>query len=330
MPAAMFFSEERGLPLFKRGKVRDVYKPSDEHLIIVACDRISAFDHVLPTPVPGKGRILTQMSNFWFRKTEHIVPNHIVDFDPGPEWYPELDWYYEELRGRTVLVRNARPLVIEAIVRGYLSGSGWKEYREQGTVCGVVLPGGLEESARLPEPVFTPSTKAQSGHDENISFEQAAALVGRELAEQVRDTSLALYRFAAEYALERGIIIADTKFEFGLVDGGANEGVRAAKESRGTPQADAGEVAQGSAAHREAATGELILIDEILTPDSSRFWPADLYEPGRPQASFDKQFVRDYLESIHWNKEAPAPELPLDVVEKTREKYEEALRRLTA
>ncbi|MFH0915084.1 MAG: phosphoribosylaminoimidazolesuccinocarboxamide synthase [bacterium] len=293
MPAAMFASQERGLALHKRGKVRDVYKPSDEHLIIIACDRISAFDHVLPTPVPDKGRILTQMSNFWFAKTEHLIANHIVDPDPGPEWYPELDWYYDELDGRTVLVRNTRPLTIEAIVRGYLAGSGWKEYQSLGTVCGIGLPDGLRESDRLPEAIFTPSTKAESGHDENISFEEAAALESRDVAERVRQASLALYSFAVEHALERGIIIADTKFEFGLTN-----------------------------------TGELILIDEVLTPDSSRFWPAESYEPGGPQASFDKQFVRDYLESIRWNKELPAPPLPEDIVEKTLEKYQEGLRRL--
>jgi len=291
----MFESQQRGLALLRRGKVRDVYRPSDEHLIIVACDRISAFDHVLPTPIPDKGRILTQISNFWFGKTEHLVANHIVDPNPGPEWYPELDWYYDELDRRTVLVRNTQPLVIEAIVRGYLSGSGWKEYRRLGTVCGIPLPGGLEESDRLPEAIFTPSTKAQSGHDENISFERAVSLIGRETAEQVRELSLTLYRFAAAYALERGIIIADTKFEFGTLE-----------------------------------SGELILIDEILTPDSSRFWPAESYEPGRPQASFDKQYVRDYLEAIRWNKEPPAPALPDEVVEKTREKYWEAVNRLTS
>ena len=305
MAGAMFESEERDLPLLRRGKVRDVYKPSEEHLIIVACDRISAFDHVLPTPIPDKGRILTQISNFWFEKSAHIIPNHIVDPSPGPQWYPEIDWYYPELDGRTVLVRSTQPLVIEAIVRGYLSGSGWKEYQkaEEGkapTVCGIALPGGLTESARLPEAIFTPSTKAQSGHDENISFEEAAALIGVELAEKVRDISLALYRFAAEHALERGIIIADTKFEFGTLDSGGS------------------------------GEGELILIDEMLTPDSSRFWPAESYEPGRAQASYDKQYVRDYLEAIKWNKEPPAPELPPEVVEKTREKYWEAVRRLTA
>ncbi len=295
LAGAMFESQERGLPLLRRGKVRDVYAPSDDHLLIVACDRISAFDHVLPTPIPDKGRILTQISNFWFKKTEHIVPNHIVDPNPGPQWFPEIDWYYPELDGRTVLVRRTRPLVIEAIVRGYLSGSGWNEYQKSGTVCSLPLPAGLTESAKLPEPIFTPSTKAETGHDENISFEQAADLVGKETATRVRELSLALYRYAADYALERGIIIADTKFEFGMLE-----------------------------------SGELILIDELLTPDSSRFWPAEDYAPGRPQASFDKQYVRDYLEAIHWDKEPPAPQLPEDVVEKTREKYWEAVRRLTA
>ena len=294
-PAALFESETRGLPLLRRGKVRDVYRPSAEHLLIVACDRISAFDHILPTPIPDKGKILTQISNFWFGKTEHIVPNHIVDPDPGAEWYPDLDWYYEALKGRTVLVRATQPLVIEAIVRGYLSGSGLKEYQKHGSVCAIPLPAGLRESEKLPEAIFTPSTKAASGHDENIPFETAVELVGRDVAERVRELSLSIYRFAAEYASERGVIIADTKFEFGLLD-----------------------------------SGELILIDEILTPDSSRFWPADDYEPGRAQASFDKQFVRDYLEAIKWNKEPPAPELPADVVEKTREKYWEAVKRLTA
>ncbi len=294
MAEALFESQIKGLPLLRRGKVRDVYAPSDEHLLIVACDRISAFDHVLPTPIPDKGRILTQISNFWFQKTEHIVANHLVDPAPGPEWYPEVEWYDSGLEGRTVLVRRTRPLVIEAIVRGYLSGSGWKEYQAAGSVCGLPLPAGLVESAKLPEPIFTPSTKAESGHDVNISFEQAAELVGADTAARVRELSLALYRFAAEYAQERGIIIADTKFEFGQLE-----------------------------------SGELILIDELLTPDSSRFWPAETYEPGRPQASFDKQYVRDYLESIRWDKEPPAPSLPPEVVEKTREKYWEAVRRLT-
>jgi phosphoribosylaminoimidazole-succinocarboxamide synthase len=292
---AMFNSMERGLRLLRRGKVRDVYKPSEEHLLIVACDRISAFDSVLPTPIPDKGKILTQISNFWFDKSQHIIKNHIVDPNPGPQWYPDIDWYYPELNGRTVLVRKTEPLVIEAIVRGYLSGSGWKEYQKSGTVCDIRLPGDLLESDKLPETIFTPSTKAQSGHDENISFEKAATLVGTELAAKVRDTSIALYQFASDYARERGIIIADTKFEFGLLE-----------------------------------DGELILIDEMLTPDSSRFWPAESYLPGGPQASFDKQYVRDYLVAIKWNKEPPAPVLPDEVVEKTREKYLEAVRRLTA
>jgi phosphoribosylaminoimidazole-succinocarboxamide synthase len=333
MAGAMFESEGRGLPLLRRGKVRDVYQPSAEHLLIVACDRISAFDHVLPTPIPDKGKILTQISNFWFEKTAHIVPNHIVDPNPGPQWYPELDWYYPELDGRTVLVRATKPLVIEAIVRGYLSGSGWKEYQKAGTVCGIDLPAGLTESAQLPEAIFTPSTKAQSGHDENISFEQAADLIGADLAAQVRDTSLALYTFAAAHALERGIIIADTKFEFGILGdepapaagaGGAAGAGQGAGQGHG---ASPGIAAAGGAAD---AAGALILIDEILTPDSSRFWPADDYEPGRAQASYDKQYVRDYLEAIRWNKEPPAPELPPEVVEKTREKYWEAARLLTS
>lgn len=289
----LFESRAGDLPLVRRGKVRDIYQPSEEHLLIVACDRISAFDYVLPTPIPSKGRILTQMSNFWFDRTKDLIPNHLVDADPGPDWYPEWQWYSKDLRGRTVLVRRLKPLSVEAIVRGYLSGSGWKEYQQTGKVCGLPLPPGLRESDRLPEPIFTPSTKAQSGHDENVTFEETASLLGQALAERVREAGLALYRFAAEYAISKGIIIADTKFEFGLDE-----------------------------------AGELFLIDEALTPDSSRFWPLESYEPGRPQASFDKQYVRDYLESICWDKKPPAPPLPGDVVEKTVEKYEEALRRL--
>ena len=327
MAGAMFESEQRGLPLLRRGKVRDVYQPSAEHLLIVACDRISAFDSVLPTPIPDKGKILTQISNFWFEKSAHIIANHIVDPNPGPQWYPDIDWYYPELDGRTVLVRATQPLVIEAIVRGYLSGSGWKEYQKQGTVCSIELPAGLTESARLPEPIFTPSTKATSGHDENISFEQAAALVGAELAAKVRDTSLALYRFAAAHALERGIIIADTKFEFGILGGGA-PGAGAGGSGSGAVALAGNGAAAGAIA--SGAAGELILIDEMLTPDSSRFWPAESYEAGRAQASYDKQYVRDYLEAIKWDKEPPAPVLPPDVVEKTREKYWEAVRLLTA
>jgi phosphoribosylaminoimidazole-succinocarboxamide synthase len=295
MSEAMFDSTERGLKLLRRGKVRDVYDAGDEHLLIVACDRISAFDSVLPTPIPDKGKILTQISNFWFTKSEHIIKNHIVDPNPGPKWFPAIDWYYPQLDGRTVLVRKTEPLVIEAIVRGYLSGSGWKEYQKSGTVCDIKLPSGLLESEKLPEVIFTPSTKAQAGHDENISFEKAASLVGTDIASSVRDASIALYEFAAAYARERGIVIADTKFEFGLLE-----------------------------------NGELMLIDEMLTPDSSRFWPAESYKPGGPQSSFDKQYVRDYLEAIKWNKEPPAPALPDDVVVRTREKYLEAVKRLTA
>ncbi len=301
----MFESEERGLPLLRRGKVRDVYRPSEEHLLIVACDRISAFDHVLPTPIPDKGRILTQISNFWFEKSAHIIPNHIVDPNPGSPVVSGARLVLPRARRAHGPRAQHQPLVIEAIVRGYLSGSGWKEYQKTGTRAAASrCPRGLTESARLPEAIFTPSTKAQSGHDENISFEQAAALIGADLAAKVRDTSLALYRFAAAHALERGIIIADTKFEFGILGGRPGDG--------------------------GPGDGELILIDEMLTPDSSRFWPAETYEPGRAQASYDKQYVRDYLEAIKWNKEPPAPVLPAEVVEKTREKYWEAVRRLIA
>lgn len=280
-----------GLTLLKRGKVRDIYDLGDE-LLIVATDRISAFDVVLPTPIPGKGRILTQISLFWFNKLHHIVPNHL-----SPTRLDDVVRDAESLRllaGRAVVVRKAEPLPVEAIVRGYLSGSAWKEYRATGEVCGLRLPAGLRESDRLPEPLFTPSTKAEGGaHDENITYARLAEIIGPDLAEQVRAISLGLYREAAAYALERGIIIADTKFEFGLIG------------------------------------GELVLIDELLTPDSSRFWPADSYVPGQPQPSFDKQYVRDYLEEIGWDKRPPAPSLPPEVVAGTVEKYREALRRLT-
>ena len=292
--SSLNYSSLKGLELYRRGKVRDVYAPDDQHLLIVACDRISAFDHVLPDPVPGKGRILTQMSNFWFENTAHIVPNHLIDGNPGSSCYPELDWYDRALEGRTVLVRKTEPLRIEAIVRGYITGSGWKEYCRSGKVCDIRLPEGLTESEKLFRPIFTPSTKADSGHDQNISFAEAAAIVGENIAMLVQEISINLYRFAADYALERGIIIADTKFEFGLTK-----------------------------------DGQLLLIDEVLTPDSSRFWPAENYAAGRSQASFDKQIVRDYLESINWDKEPPIPSLPEDIIHKTREKYGEALRRLT-
>jgi len=280
-----------GLKLLKRGKVRDVYDLGNE-LLIVATDRISAFDVILPTPIPGKGRILTQISLFWFNKMQHIVPNHLSPATLADVVHDEES--RRLLAGRSMVVRKAEPLPLEAIVRGYLSGSALKEYREQGTVCGMPLPPGLQEAGRLPEPLFTPSTKAQGGtHDENITFGCLAGIIGADLAARVREISLRLYGEASRYALERGIIIADTKFEFGLVD------------------------------------GELVLIDEVLTPDSSRFWPADGYAPGGPQPSFDKQYVRDYLEAIGWDKRPPAPPLPPDVVARTAEKYREALRRLT-
>jgi phosphoribosylaminoimidazole-succinocarboxamide synthase len=283
-------SNEGDLLLINRGKVRDVYRLARGDLLIVATDRISAFDYVLPTPIPGKGEVLTQLSNFWFDKTAGIIANHLVDRDPF-DGVPEK----EHLRGRSVVVKSARSLPVEAIVRGYLAGSGLKEYRAHGTVCGIALPQGLVESSKLPQPIYTPSTKAEVGtHDENITYEGTVDLLGDDTAAKLRDASLALYSFAADFARQRGIIIADTKFEFGLLD------------------------------------EELILIDEALTPDSSRFWPADAYEPGRSQPSYDKQFVRDYLESIGWSKRPPVPELPAEIVEKTAEKYREALRLLTA
>ena len=280
----------------RQGKVRDVYSAGDgRHLLIVASDRISAFDHVLPNTIPDKGSILTQLSNFWFEKTKDLVANHIVDTAPELNgWQGDGRWHRDQLDRRTVLVKQASPLPIEAIVRGYLVGSGWKEYQKSKSVCGITLPAGLVEADRLPEPIFTPSTKAEAGaHDENISFAMAVDLVGAEIAERVRKISLLLYSFAAGFAKERGIIIADTKFEFGLI----------------------GE--------------DLVLIDELLTPDSSRFWPADTYRPGASPPSFDKQFVRDYLESIRWDKQPPIPGLPEEVVARTAQKYEDALRRLT-
>ena len=272
-----------------RGKVRDIYDLG-ERLLIVATDRLSAFDVVLPTGIPDKGRVLTQLSLFWFDLLCGLTLNHVVS---GTELPPPFDAYRAELAGRTMLVRKTQPLPIECVVRGYLSGSGWKDYQATGKICGLALPARLRDSDRLSQPVFTPATKAVSGHDENISFEQAAALVGGPLAERVRATSLEIYRRAAAYAEPRGIILADTKFEFGLLG------------------------------------NELIWIDEALTPDSSRFWPAAHYRPGGPQPSFDKQYVRDYLERIGWNKQPPGPELPEDVVADTRAKYREAYRILT-
>jgi len=280
------------LTLRGRGKVRDIYDLGDT-LLIVATDRISAFDVVMPNPIPDKGMVLTRISRFWFEATKDIVPNHLISTEV--EEFPEACRPYREvLAGRTMWVRKTKPLPIECVVRGYLSGSGWTEYRETGEVCGIRLPHGLVESSKLDEPIFTPATKAEAGtHDENISFEQVIGLVGRERAEQVRAISISIYGRASEMAARRGIIIADTKFEFGIWQ------------------------------------RELLLIDELLTPDSSRFWPRDEYSPGGPQKSFDKQFLRDYLLSLDWDKSPPAPQLPQEIIEKTRERYLEALKRLT-
>ncbi|MGA7104305.1 MAG: phosphoribosylaminoimidazolesuccinocarboxamide synthase [Candidatus Deferrimicrobiaceae bacterium] len=281
-----------GMTLLGRGKVRDIYEMEGK-LLLVASDRLSAFDVVLPDGIPGKGKVLTQISAFWFGKLADIVPNHMIsvdvmDFPPAARNHEEL------LSGRAMLCRKARPLPVECVVRGYLSGSGWAEYRERGEVCGIPVPGGLPESARLPEPIFTPATKEEKGkHDMNVPFARMVEIVGKEMAENARAASLEIYRRAADYARGRGIIIADTKFEFGVVD------------------------------------GKLILIDEVLTPDSSRFWPTEGYCPGGAQKSFDKQFVRDYLLTLPWNKAAPGPKLPEDVIANTAEKYREAMRILT-
>jgi phosphoribosylaminoimidazole-succinocarboxamide synthase len=275
-----------GLSPAARGKVRDIYDLGDK-LLIVATDRLSAFDVILPTPIPDKGRVLTQLSLFWFNLLAEVIPNHVLS---ATEFPPPFDSFRDELAGRSMVVRKTQPLPIECVVRGYVSGSGWKDYRATGKICGISLPSGLRESDRLPEPIFTPATKASTGHDENIPFEQAASLIGKELAERVRTVSLEIYRRAAAYAEPRGILLADTKFEFGLLK------------------------------------NELIWIDEALTPDSSRFWPAALYKPGGPQPSFDKQFVRDYLERIRWPKAPPGPVLPPEVVAATRAKYREAFR----
>ncbi|HET7677652.1 MAG TPA: phosphoribosylaminoimidazolesuccinocarboxamide synthase [Candidatus Limnocylindrales bacterium] len=280
----------------RSGKVRDLYRLDDERLLLVASDRISAFDVVLPTPIPDKGRVLTGLSRYWFAASEAagIVPNHLLGTDPSglPEPFAA---HADELRGRTMICRRARVLPVEVIVRGYLSGSGWKDYRATGAVCGIVLPEGLRESDRLPQPIMTPSTKAEVGHDQNIGYQEMVGLIGTELADRVREVALALYRFGAERAERAGIILADTKFEFGLVE----------------------------------ATGELLLIDEVMTPDSSRFWDAGDYQPGRAQASYDKQFVRDWLERQDWDKTPPGPELPADVVAGTRQRYVEAFERIT-
>jgi len=280
------------LKLHASGKVRDVYTLDQDRLLFVATDRISAFDYVLATGIPHKGRVLTQISLFWFEFLHDLVPNHLLTADMSQ--YPApLQRYADQLRGRSMIVARAKMFAVECVVRGYISGSAWKEYKATGTVCGIALPKGLQESDRLPEPIFTPSTKATSGHDENISFAEMSKLVGPELSNQLRDLTLTVYKKAADYALQKGIIIADTKFEFGR-----------------TPRG-------------------IILADEVLTPDSSRFWPADKYAPGRAQESFDKQYVRDYLEEIRWNKRPPAPALPVEVARRTSEKYVEAYHQLT-
>jgi phosphoribosylaminoimidazole-succinocarboxamide synthase len=280
-----------GIKKVRSGKVREVFDLGDRFLL-VASDRISAFDVIMPNGIPRKGEVLTQVSHFWFNQFADLVPNHLLAGanDPLP---PLLQPFAAQLAGRSMIVKKAKPLAIECIVRGYLSGSGWKEYKKSQTVCGIQLPAGLTESAELPEPIFTPSTKAEAGHDENISFAEASQIVGSELATQARDLSLKIYRAGRDYARQRGIIIADTKFEFGLFE------------------------------------GKLILIDEVLTPDSSRFWPADQYVPGQGQPSFDKQFVRDYLETLAWDKTPPGPQLPAEVVARTSAKYLEAYERLT-
>ena len=290
--SALHESNLSSLPLLHRGKVRDLYAVDDQHLLIVQTDRLSAFDVILPNPVPGKGQVLTTLSNFWFDKLEHIIPNHLSGI--APEDVVKTDAERAQIKGRAFVVKRLKPLPIEAIVRGYLVGSGWKEYKKTGSVCGIALPAGLQEAQQLPQPLFTPSTKAAAGeHDENISFDQAAKLMGEARVDEVRAASLALYSQAAEYAATKGIIIADTKFEFGV-----------------------------------DAAGKMYLIDEALTPDSSRFWPAESYRAGSNPPSFDKQFVRDWLEASGWNKQPPAPQVPADVLQKTSDKYHEALRRL--
>jgi phosphoribosylaminoimidazole-succinocarboxamide synthase len=280
-----------GIKKIKSGKVREIFDLGDR-LLFVATDRISAFDCIMPNGIPHKGEVLTQISYFWFGQTERFQPNHLIS-SPNDPLPANLQPFAPVVARRSMIVKKVQPLAIECVVRGYLAGSGWKEYRQSQTVCGIKLPAELKESSELPEPIFTPATKAETGHDENISFEQAAGIVGKEIAERVRAASLKIYNFARDYARKRGIIIADTKFEFGLKD------------------------------------GELLLIDEVLTPDSSRFWPADEYQPGKGQPSFDKQFVRDYLETLDWNKTPPAPALPDEVVARTEAKYLDAYERLT-
>jgi phosphoribosylaminoimidazole-succinocarboxamide synthase len=292
MGQALYESKLKSLPRLGRGKVRDIYGVGDDKMLIVVSDRLSAFDVVLPDPIPDKGRVLNEMANFWFGKLGHIVPNQLTGIDP--ESVVQGADEKAQVKGRSIVVKKLKPLPIEAVVRGYIIGSGWKDYQKTGKICGIELPKGLKQAQKLPAPIFTPATKAESGHDENISFEEVVKLIGRETAEKVRDISIRLYQEASEFAATKGIIIADTKFEFGT-----------------------------------DAKGNVVLIDEVLTADSSRFWPADSYEVGMSPPSFDKQFVRDYLETLDWDKTPPAPKLPAEVIARTSQKYREALERLT-
>jgi phosphoribosylaminoimidazole-succinocarboxamide synthase len=289
---ALYESSLKSLPRLGRGKVRDIYGVGDDKMLIVVSDRLSAFDVVLPDPIPDKGRVLNEMANFWFGKLGHIVPNQLTGIDPQTVVKGEDE--KAQVKGRSIVVKKLKPLPIEAVVRGYVIGSGWKDYQKTGKICGIELPKGLKQAQKLPQPIFTPATKAESGHDQNISFEEVVKLIGKDLAEKVRDIAIRLYKEASEYAATKGIIIADTKFEFGT-----------------------------------DAKGNLVLIDEVLTADSSRFWPADSYQVGVSPPSFDKQYVRDYLETLHWDKTPPAPKLPAEVIAKTSQKYREALERLT-
>ena len=288
---AVFESQIKSLPRIGKGKVRDIYAVGNDKMLIVVSDRLSAFDVVLPDPIPDKGAVLNQMANFWFDKLGHIVPNQLTGIDPASVVQKNE---IPQVAGRAVVVKKLKPLPIEAVVRGYIIGSGWKDYQKTGKVCGIELPKGLQQAQKLPEPIFTPATKAETGHDENISFEEVVKLIGKDQAQKVRDISIRLYKEASEYAAKKGIIIADTKFEFGL-----NE------------------------------KNEIVLIDEVLTADSSRFWPADSYKVGMSPPSYDKQYVRDYLETLDWDKTPPAPKLPAEVISKTSQKYREALERLT-
>jgi phosphoribosylaminoimidazole-succinocarboxamide synthase len=291
MAPALYESSIKSLPRLGKGKVRDIYAVGNDKMLIVTSDRLSAFDVVLADPIPDKGRVLNEMANFWFQRLGHVVANQLTGIDPETVVKPEERG---QVRGRAIVVKKLKPLPIEAVVRGYIIGSGWKDYQKTGKVCGIELPKGLQQAQKLPQPIFTPATKAASGHDENISFDEVVKLIGKPMAEKVRDVSIRLYKEAADYAATKGIIIADTKFEFGLDD-----------------------------------KGELVLIDEVLTADSSRFWPADSYKIGMSPPSFDKQYVRDYLETLDWNKTPPAPRLPPEVIKRTSEKYREALQRLT-